>query len=69
MDKELRESLMEWYLRFGERVVDVAPIVDAEWAGISKAFSSDYVLRVENDLGDPYKITPEGIEGLKNEPS
>ncbi len=66
MDKELRESLMEWYLIFGEgevfRTEGFKPA-----STLSRAYFSDYVIFTNhNKGGSNFKITPEGIEALKN---
>ena len=67
MDEALRDSLMEWYLRFGGRVIDVQKMMKTqEWVNIRPAWRSSYI----QGSGLPsysYKITPAGIEALKDE--
>ena len=66
MDEKLRDSLMEWYLQYGERGVDVSGLIGTkEWVGLRAAWPSQYIISTRNAL-DEYKITPEGIEALKN---
>lgn len=59
MDEELRDSLMEWYLRFGEREVVWFEIAED---ALRYAFYSHYTKSVNLCT----KITPEGIKALKN---
>ena len=66
MDDKLRDSLMEWYLRYGEREVDVSGLIGTkEWTGLRAAWPSQYIVSTRKAI-DEYKLSPEGIEVLKN---
>ena len=64
MDEKLRDSLMEWYLKYGEREVDIETIDDTIWEALDLGFMSDFIAL--EDRGVLAVITPEGIEALKN---
>ena len=66
MDEKIRDSLMEWYLRYGGRGVDVSGIIATkEWVGLRTAWPSQYIVPTRKAI-DEYKLSPEGIEALKN---
>ena len=66
MDEKLRDSLMEWYLRYGGRGIVVFGLIGTtEWTWLQDAWHSQYIVPTRN-APDEYKITPEGIEALKN---
>ena len=66
MDDKLRAPLMEWYLKYGEREVDVSGFFGTkEWTWLRDAWHSQYIVPTRN-APDEYKLTPEGIEVLKN---
>lgn len=66
MDEKLRDSLMEWYLRYGCNLVSTeGRLHEHEFQSLKLAWCSSYI----KGVGLPdyhYKITPEGIEALKN---
>ena len=64
MDEKLRDSLMEWYLRYGGREVDIETIDATIWEALDLGFMFDFI--VLEDCGVLAAITPEGIEALKN---
>ena len=66
MDEKLRDSLMEWYLHYGEREVYVSGLFGTkEWTWLRDAWHSQYIAPIRN-APDKYKLSPEGIEALKN---
>ena len=66
MDEKLRDSLMEWYLHYGEREVYVSGLIGTkEWTRLRDAWHSPCIVPTRN-APYKYKITPEGIEALKN---
>ena len=66
MDEKLRDSLMEWYLRYGGRGIVVFGLIGtAEWTGLRYAWRSQYIVPTRK-APDEYKLSPEGIEALKN---
>ena len=69
MDEELRDSLMEWYLRYGERVIENTPefMMGEKYKPFRAAFLSDYIAgTIYNNCSAGFYISPEGIEALKN---
>ena len=69
MDEELRDSLMEWWLTHGERIVrvDDSYLSGGENKGMQKAFNSKFVHITGNSaMYMGFRLTPEGIEALKN---
>ena len=66
MDDKLRDSLMEWYLRYGEREVFRTERISHN-DPLGMAYYSKYIKGDGyNAGGTNFKITPEGIEALKN---
>jgi hypothetical protein len=66
MDEELRDSLMEWYLRYGGREIVVFGLIGTkEWTRLRDAWRSQYIVPTRK-APDEYKLSPEGIEALKN---
>ncbi len=66
MDDKLRDSLMEWYLHYGEREVDVSGLIGTkEWTRLRDAWRSQCIVPTRKAT-DEYKLSPEGIEVLKN---
>lgn len=66
MYEKLRASLMEWYLKYGEREVDVSGLFGTkEWAWLRDAGHSQYIVPTRN-APDEYKLIHKGIEALKN---
>ena len=75
MDEKLRDSLMEWYLRYGCNLVSTeGRLHEHEFQSLKLAWCSSYIKLAWcssyiKGVGLPdyhYKITPEGIEALKN---
>lgn len=69
MDEELRDSLMEWYLRYGESVVNVdnSYLSGGENYSMQAAFNSVFIKHKRREKGKVgFCITHEGIEALKN---
>ena len=66
MDEKLRDSLMEWYLKYGEREVYVSGLIGTtEWTRLREAWRSQCIVPTRKAI-DEYKLSPEGIEALKN---
>lgn len=66
MDEKLRDSLLEWYLHYGEREVDISSLFGTkEWTWLRDAWHSQYIVPTRK-APDEYKLSPEGIEALKN---
>ena len=57
---------MEWYLRYGEREVFRTERI-SHYDPLGMAYYSEYIKGGEHiNGGTNFKITPEGIEALKN---
>mgnify|MGYP003466547647 CR=1 FL=1 len=66
MDDKLRDSLMERYLRYGGREIVVFGLIGTkEWTRLRDAWHSQCIVPTRKAT-DEYKLTPEGIEALKN---
>ena len=66
MDEALRDSLVEWYLRYGERGVFRTERIPHD-DPLGAAYYSNYIKGDGYNIGGTnFKITPEGIEVLKN---
>ena len=69
MDKELRDSLMEWYITHGIKAVNVDRTYLSGGVNNSKqmAFNSSFIRHKQHENGQwGFYLTPEGIEALKN---
>ena len=64
MDEKLRDSLLEWYLRYGGREIGIETIDATIWEALDLGFMSDFIAL--KYCGVLAVITPEGIEALKN---
>lgn len=64
MDSELRESLIEWYLMFGERTVNNDLSTPR-----TVAYYSHFIVGVGKDAGNwpsGWKLSKDGVKAIKN---